>query len=411
MHDELRRFGLRRVWMWSIVLVIVGAVAGAGLTGLAAADPVWPVTMEFVAGGLRTLAAGALLGAIGTVLLLLFAERRVALRAWPTTPLAPAPDLVPLAEGLALARGEVVPRVWRLESSAPNVACLSRPHGRHLVVSSAAEDGLTRDELEALMALQFSLLLDPGAARVRRTLVGTGRMMTWTALLTLAATVVSTVRHVVWSGLTINIGLWFGVLVVVLIVVVQRRLRWAWGLVGDAVALETTRQPAALVSALRRVASYNGDQVPVLGLMGANDPFWAVPVRRKVEVATMVVNDQARSRTSTEQVSDVALLLRARIVEQARLGGEPATLASWREAATTFDRLGRYGATLDGDGTVDGVTVTTEGATLGALGPVAGSWAEPSSRWYTRRSRHPWHPDAAALAAYDQAVPRTSPSA
>ena len=151
-------------------------------------------------------------------------------------------------------------------------------------------------------------------------------------------------------------------------------MRWAWGIVGDAVALETTRHPEPLVRALRRMAGYNGDQVPVPGSWGGTDAYWVLPVRRRVEVATMVVNDRARSRRSTEQVSDAALLLRAGIVERMGIGGDPATLASWEAAEATFTRLGRAAGWGGGDRTIDGVEVTARGVGAGALPPVGGTW-------------------------------------
>ncbi len=73
-------------------------------------------------------------------------------------------------------------------------------------------------------------------------------------------------------------------------------------------------------------------------------------------------------------MSDVALLLRARIVELGSLGGAPATLASWTEERDTIGRLayaaGDHGG---GDSTLDGVTVTVEGA-VGTLPPIGGTW-------------------------------------
>src|SRR5690606_13533303 len=97
---------------------------------------------------------------------------------------------------------------------------------------------------------------------------------------------------------------------------VQRRIRWSWGMVGDAVAIATTRHPQPLISALRRLAGHNDGVVPVRRTFGVADPYWAVTVRARVQVATMVVNGRARTRSSTEQVSDAALLLRAGIVER-----------------------------------------------------------------------------------------------
>jgi hypothetical protein len=283
------------------------------------------------------------------------------------------------------------------------VACFPGPRGRHLVVSTALEGGVTRDELEALLALQFSLLVDRDAARVRRVLVATGRIVTWSIWLFVVVGIVAVVRNPAWAGLTINIAVWAAIGGVALVVVVQRRLRWSWGIIGDAVALETTRHPEPLINALRRLASYNDSQVPVPRTWGAADPFWAAPVRAHVHVETMVVNDRARSRTSTEQVSDAALLLRAGIVARVRLGGDPGTLASWKAARETFTRLGRAAGDGMADGTIDGVTITTEGAAAGALGPVAGAWPTPPPEWLTRRLG-PWQPNGAALAAYDAAT-------
>jgi Zn-dependent protease with chaperone function len=407
MHDELRRFGLRRTRVWTLVLIVVGTFAGSALACLAMLDPDWPPDEAGVTGGWTTVGVGAAAGLVGTVLLVLFGHYSGARRAWPTVPLIPAPDLVPIAEGLALARGEPVPRVWRLDSATPNVACLPRPHGRHLIVSTATEAGLTRDELEAVMSLQFSLLLDEGAGRVRRSLTAAGLMITWVLRLSVVALAVVLVRRPVWAGLTINLAIWYPMLLIVLVVWCQRRLRWSWGMVGDAVAVETTRHPEPLASALRRLAGHNEGVVPVRQTWGAADPWWALTVRANIEIATMVVNGRAKTRSSTEQVSDAALLLRARIVEQVCLRHEAATVASWREAEAVFARLAR--ASGDGsstDGTIDGVTVTTTGA-LGTLPPVNGPWPATYRDEAARerlRSARPIRPDAAALAAYDEAM-------
>ena len=138
MHDELRRFGLRRMRIWTAVLVAVGTLTGVTLACLAMLDPDWPPDEAGVAGGWTTVLVGAAVGLVGTVLLVLFGHYSGARRAWPTVPLIPAPDLVPLAEGLALARGEPIPRVWRLDSAAPERGLPTPP-------ARAAPDRLHRD--------------------------------------------------------------------------------------------------------------------------------------------------------------------------------------------------------------------------------------------------------------------------
>jgi len=171
------------------------------------------------------------------------------------------------------------------------------------------------------------------------------------------------------------------------------------------VAIETTRHPEPLVRALRRLAGYNDDQVRVKRSFGAADPFWAAAVRARVSMATMVVNDRARSRTSTEQVTDIALLLRAGIVERVCLGGEPNTLASWERAKAVFEQVGlASGDWGGGDAQVHGVVVTTEGAVSGLPGPVSHEPLVNPADVAARRRRRPWIPDRNALAAYDRVV-------
>lgn len=404
MHHELQEFGARRVMLWSAALVLISAVVGALLGTMVTVEGDWPLSDEAVDRLERAVLVGAALGAAFVVLLHVVADWRGARRAWPTIPLIPAPDLGRRAEGIALARGEPVPRVWRIDAVAPNVACIPTRHGRHLIVSRGAEVGLTRDELEAVMALQFSLLLDPSAVRVRRALVAAGLMVSWTVRLAILSIVVSLIRAWEFVAVTINVGIWLSVGVIALIVVVQRRVRWSWGMVGDGVAIETTRHPEPLVSALRRLAGHNTSVVPVRRSYGAADAYWAVPVRAHMQAHTSVNGRRTRS-TSTEQLNDAALLMRAGIVHRVRLGGDLATVASWRTARQVFSRLASYGGTNRGDGTVDGVTVTIEGATHGALPPVSGSWpAEPApvGCFWVRRLRAR-RPSEADIATYDAA--------
>ena len=261
------------------------------------------------------------------------------------------------------------------------------------------------------MALQFSLLLDegrgPGPSFSDR---GRAHDHVGAAPQRARHAWWSIVRHPVWAGLTINLAVWAAILLIVLVVWCQRRIRWSWGMVGDAVAIETTRHPEPLSSALRRLAGHNDGVVPVRQTWGAADPWWALTVRANIEIATMVVNDRARTRSSTEQVSDAALLLRARIVEQVCLRHEAATVASWQEAESIFARLAR------GVGRRCRRARSTAPSTASRSRPTArsGPSRRPTDRGrrrsVTRRRgsgcgrRDPSDPDAAALAAYDEAV-------
>jgi Zn-dependent protease with chaperone function len=403
MHHELQEFGARRVRWWSAVLVLIGATVGALVGAVAALDAEWPMPDGVADRMLRWTVVGASVGAVGVLLLFLGADWSGARRAWPTIPLLPAPDLARLAEGISLARGEPVPRVWRIDSQSPNVACIPYRGGRHLIVSRGAEVGLERSELEAVMALQMSLLVDPNAARVRRAVVASGLTITWIIRLSILAMVVGLVVATEFAAVTVNVGVWAAIGLIALVLAVQRRVRWSWGMVGDGVAIETTRHPEPLVSALRRLAGHNAGPVPVRRTFGAADPYWAVPVRAHLQVHTSVNGRPTRS-TSTEQQSDAALLLRAGIVHRVRLGGDLATVAAWRTIESVFDRIAEFGATNAGDGTIDGVTVTTEGATQGVLPPVCGSWPAADRGLFWLRTRRPRRPSSADLATYDAAL-------
>lgn len=411
MHDALVEAGSRGVRIAAFALVLVGGLAGAALAAAAMFEPDWP---GVVAGGWRTVAVGAAGGIIGTALLLAVGDRLAARRAWPRIAVEPAPELRSLAEGVSIARGVPVPRVWWLRSAAPNVGCLPGPHGRHLIVTSAAGNGLTRDELEAVMALQLGLLLDPVARRVRRVVVATSLLMLWIVRGAFVALVVVLLRHPTYAGLTVNVVVWVPLLPVLAAYAVRRRVRWSWGVVGDGVAIDTTRHPEPLAMALRRVAGANDRRAPVSDVFGAADVFWLVPVGTTVQSATMVVNGRARRRSSSEMVRDAALLLRARIVELGSLGADPATLVAWRDAAATFDRLSLVaGDTVDdasvsdrsGQGaSVHGVVVTPDGA-RGAPPPVGGWWPPADlDAASQRRMGRPRVPDSAQLAAHDAAV-------
>src|SRR5262245_333313 len=222
-----------RIWtgLFLLVAALVGALAGA----LMAVDLEWPPSTDWFDEAVAPIVIGALV-AVGVIVAALAGggTELAARRAWPKRTLSPAPDLVSLATGIALARGEPTPRVWRLHSAAPNIACLPGPGGRHLIVSTAAEAGLTNDELEALMALQFSLLIDPGAARIRRPLTVSGLAIMWTFWLALVTSILMTLRQVQWAGLTINVGVWTAIGGIALVVMAHRRIRWSFGIVGDA---------------------------------------------------------------------------------------------------------------------------------------------------------------------------------
>lgn len=352
MHDDLIGAAARRGATWSFAGVLVAAVGPAALAGWAsgpAAAPAAYVLAVVVAGGWLHLGAPGLFA---------MPLPRRALRPADVT-------LTNLAAGIGLATGTAPPAAFVLDHPQPNVAAFTgrsgRGHGHDvLVVTTGALGLLTRDELEAVCATQLAIAHDPTGRR------NDGRLTAWRVARAGSAVAFLPVVALTWAvpyailpplvltGPAMLAG-WL----------VAGKLKW-WSRVGaDGVCVATTRHPAALVSALRRLSLWNGDPVPVgwvTKLTGAGGSRWAVAVGPQWSMTT-TVNGRTTDTRTAEQVEDVNLLVRAGLVRRVCLEGADATLGCRAELVDAVRRAGRAAA--------QGGVVEVEGVFVGLQGVVA----------------------------------------
>jgi hypothetical protein len=149
--------------------------------------------------------------------------------------------------------------------------------------------------------------------------------------------------------------------------------------------VRTTRHPEPLASGLRVLARWNGNQVRIRYVAlfaGTGTTRWAVPVGIPFTSETRI-NGRLVDQRSRELVEDAKLLVRAGLVHRVCLGGEPATLASWKGAADAVRRAGRAAA-VGGSAVVEGELVGIGGAT--PVTAPAGWYPDPggqaSLRWW-----------------------------
>jgi hypothetical protein len=352
--------------VWLVAVTTIGA--GYSLFATAGSSVVTMVTGLFV---------GALLGAGAAVYLLVRGEHLAIKAAFPKAPSRHDPELTGRAEKFALALGVTPPTVYGFVSESPNVAALPWANGSAVMVSSSARYGLTPSELDALMALQLSLLHHPTAGRARRTVVASNLVIGFVVAFWLTGAALGglangdgMVRLLLGVFVTLAVGWALNQL--------RRRIRWGWGLLSDGVTVATTRHPGPLVDGLRRVASHNGDPVPTKAWLGQGDPYWVVPVR-KHSSSSVSVNEREVSRTSTELLTDGELLMRASLVEDVCVRSGPATKARWDEAAAVFRNLTRAAAEpFAAPGEAGAIQVTIAGMVNDGIGPVHGSWVDPT---------------------------------
>ena len=370
MHEELSGAGARTVRNWTVLWFVLVVLVGAFYTLFATAASSGRV---IVVGLLVGAAAGA-----GVAMYLLVRGEHHAIRtAWPKASPQGDTRLTAGAEEFALALGVAPPSVHRVESDSPNVAAFPGSDRSTVIVSSAAAHGLTASELDALVALQLSLLHNPKARRARRSVVASSLVFVPVIAMWLICSAVGAVIHheplvAFVLGVFVNVG------VGALFVYVRRRIRWGWGLLSDGVAVATTRHPGPLVHGLRRIASHNGDPIPTKAWLGQGDPYWVVPVRTHAS-STVSSNGKMISQSSTELLNDGELLMRASLVEDVCVRSGPATKAHWDEAAAVFRHLTRSAADpTAAPGVAGGSNVTVFGMADDDIGPVHGSWVDPN---------------------------------
>lgn len=215
-----------------------------------------------------------------------------------------------IADGLAIAVGVPADRVAVIDKPVPNVLALpTKSHGLVVVATDGAVQLLTRPELEALVASQLVVAGDPWVRRATRAQLAQGP---WGLLL--AMTIAIGLPNPLFFALA------FASVFVFIFTALYRRADAVRDLVADSVAIHTTKNPAALVSALRdlrpAVLVAPTQKLGSIGML--TDPFAVLSVRSKAS-STVTVNGKSRS-WSTEDELATELGFRAERMEHVTRG-------------------------------------------------------------------------------------------
>lgn len=344
MHDDLIAVAARRGRIWAVGGVLLSALGPAGFFAVVLGIP----------GGV----VAFLVVAVPTSLWMLAGAPGIKTSALPRSGLRPA-DLVVtnIAEGIGIATGSLPAAAWQLEHQQPNLAAIEQGERDVLVVTSAAVVMLTRDELEAACATQLAIAADARIQRLEGMLTAWRMARASTFFLGIPLIfLVSIIPPVGALGLALvfpmEAAAWL----------VARQLLWWVRVAADGVCVATTRNPAGLVGALRKLALYNGSSVPVpwtARITGAGMTRWAVPPSLPW-TSTTTVNGRTTDTRSAEQVADVNLLVRAGLVRRVCLEGGEASLANRSAIVDAVRRAGRAAA-AGGAAEVEGVLVGLQG--------------------------------------------------
>ena len=346
MHDDLIEVAARRGRAWALAGVPI-ATAGPGVfVGIVAGIPAGVVTFAVLT---VALSAWLLAGAPG-----------IPTRPLPKRGLRPAdPVVVHLAEGIGIANGTLPAAAWQLDHRQPNVAAIEQGERDLLLVTTGAMQTLTRDELEAVCATQLAIAHDKTCQRLE------GMLVFW-RMARVASVVIGFPAFFLFTAAPASVGGLFAALTFPAEAagwLVAGKVKWWARVAADGVCVATTRHPAALVAALRKLAIDNGEKVPV-GILtkatGAGATRWAIPPTMPWTMTTSV-NDRVTDQRTAEQVEDVNLLVRAGLVRRICLEGGEQSLACRSEVVGAVRRAGRAAA-MGGAAEVEGVLVGLQGA-------------------------------------------------
>jgi Zn-dependent protease with chaperone function len=248
-----------------------------------------------------------------------------------------SPRLGHVSEGLSIALG--LPRTWvgLVESALPNVLVLPvRKNEVTVVATSAAVDGLSRAQLEALVASQVAVGQDRWVRIATKAQLATAPFV----FVAIAGSVLSGFHPlVVVCSFASAFILGFSTL--------GRRPDAARDLVADGVAVRTTKDPDALAAALRAIgaaaAAASTAKVGVPGFL--SDAFAVLSTRSRVTTTTKV-NGRTTRQWSTADEIRTEMDLRATRIERAAAGDFDGldSLAGYRAA---FKNMGRVARSLD----------------------------------------------------------------
>ena len=319
----------------------MGTVRAGAKRAVLGAVLVAAVPWAIFAGALLTLvvgnpAIGLFLGIFsGPFIVMLFPERAVAEHVY-TALLskhrqAGSNRLSNISDGLAIAIGVPAQQVAVAASSVPNVLALpTRSHGLVVIATEGAVSLLSRPELESLVASQVVVA---GERWVRLAARAQLAQAPWAFLLGLCFPL----------GLLTNPVFFILAFVFVFVFVFTslfRRADAVRDLVADGVAINTTKNPSALVSALRdlrpAVLVAPDQKLGTIGML--TDAFAVLSVRSK-STTTVTVNGRSRS-WSTEDELATELGFRADRMERVANGDFDAlrSLGPFRKAWAALGR-------------------------------------------------------------------------
>lgn len=231
-----------------------------------------------------------------------------------------------VADEIAIAIGEPSGQVLVHADPFPNVGAVPVPSGVVVFATMGAVEQLPRHELEALVAAQFAGIRD------RWCLVATRAELVWTLAIALGAC----------CALATPLSLF----VSVALFVAPRTVEATRDLCADVAAVDATRHPAALASAMRRLvpAAVSGRSQPRYGVsrLLPLSPFLALSMRGSGRRTSVEINGTTRSWTEAEEVAS-EMLLRADRAE-ALAAGADALEFTGREYWRRWSRLGTRAA-------------------------------------------------------------------
>jgi Zn-dependent protease with chaperone function len=215
-----------------------------------------------------------------------------------------------IADGLAIAIGVPAEQVHVIDSPVPNVLALpTKSHGLVVVATEGAVRLLSRQELEALVASQIVVAGEPWVRHAARAQIAQGP---WFILIPMACVVG-------FPRITFFV-LAFAMLFVFAFTAIYRRADAVRDLVADSVAINTTKNPDALVGALRDLRpAVLAAPKQKLGAIGLKIDAFAVLSGRK-EVATTVSGNGKSRSWSTEDELATELGFRADRMERVSRG-------------------------------------------------------------------------------------------
>lgn len=314
--------------------VLSGRTKLVVLTSIAVAAVAWSLLFGAMVSVVAGPAVGVVIGIVlGVALVVLFPERRMADRVFSSLARKGSESssgrLRNIADGLAIAIGVPAQQVVLIPSAVPNVIALpTRSNGLVVVATEGAVELLSRRGLESLVASQIVVARDPWVRQATRAQLAQGP---WAFLL--ATTMLIGFPGVIFFVLA------FATIFLFVFTTLPRRCDAVRDLVADGVGIHTTKDPEALVQALRALrpaALAAPDQKLGIGMMV--DPFAVLSVRLKSSTS-VTVNGRTRSWSTEDEVA-TELGFRAERMERVARGDSSADdgLGPYRQAWSSLGR-------------------------------------------------------------------------